>query len=202
MRYRDVQWSTADPELSPLTSSENLPATAKDYVLEVGRRAMACEFQRLLNAGQHTGAIEAATEALDLLERLEDQLTIYRSHSEMSCLNRDALERPCVVERQLFGLLTRCADLAFRHRRRLGYHGGSAGEIVGVLPTGRPVSRPGQIDGSRCNELARSIWLEPGSTNRAIRSPGDGDQSGQCRQGVCAGSLRGDSRRSTCRQTI
>jgi thiamine biosynthesis lipoprotein len=105
---RDVQWSTADPELSPLTSSEDLPATAKDYVLEVGRRAMACEFRVLLNAGQHTGAVEAATEALDLLEQLEDQLSIYRSHSEISCLNRDAFERECVVESQLHALLTRC----------------------------------------------------------------------------------------------
>jgi thiamine biosynthesis lipoprotein len=69
---------------------------------------MACEFHVFLNAGQYAGAVEAASEALDLVERLEDQMTIYRPHSEVSGINRDAFQRACAVEARLFDLFCRC----------------------------------------------------------------------------------------------
>ena len=39
---------------------------------------MACEFEVLLNAGQYADGTELAVAALDLIDRLEDQLTVYR----------------------------------------------------------------------------------------------------------------------------
>ena len=69
---------------------------------------MACEFQVFLHARQQAGAIEAASEALDLVDTLEDQMTVYRSESEISRINRHAGEQPCCVEPRLFELLSRC----------------------------------------------------------------------------------------------
>ena len=83
----------------------------RGYLVQVGRRAMACQFQLFLNAGQHEGDLEAGLEALDLISSLEDQMTVYREHSELSRINRCAAQQPCVVEPRLFRLLQRCLEL-------------------------------------------------------------------------------------------
>lgn len=95
------------PPPSGANEAGNPPSnrSAPTYLIEVGRTAMACEFQVFLNAGQHPYAAEAALKALDLVDALEDQLTVFRSHSEVSRLNRQAREEPVVVEQRLFQLL-------------------------------------------------------------------------------------------------
>jgi FAD:protein FMN transferase len=75
------------------------------FLLQVARRAMACDFQVFLNAGQHFQATEHALAALDLVEQLEAQLTVFRDTSEISRLNRWAAQRPMTVETRLYGLL-------------------------------------------------------------------------------------------------
>ncbi|MEX0978843.1 MAG: FAD:protein FMN transferase, partial [Pirellulales bacterium] len=87
---------------------------ADGYLLRLSRRAMACTFEIFINAGQYEHGTDAALAALDLLDRLEDQLSIYRDHSEVSRLNRQAATGPVTVEPQLFELLGRAVDL---HRR-------------------------------------------------------------------------------------
>lgn len=71
---------------------------------------MACEFQVFCHPGRYPGAVEAASEALDVVDALEDQLTVYRESSEVMYLNRHAHEQACPVETQLFELLRRCVD--------------------------------------------------------------------------------------------
>lgn len=74
------------------------------YLLEIARDAMAVEFQVLLNARQQSAAAESAVTALDLVERLEAQLTVYRETSEVSRINQRAFEEAVVVEPRLFAL--------------------------------------------------------------------------------------------------
>ena len=82
-----------------------------DYALiECGRQAMATTFQVLLPVGT-PGGVEAAHEALDEIDRLEAQLTVYREDSEVSRLNRRAAAGPVRVEAGLFGLLEQSAGL-------------------------------------------------------------------------------------------
>ena len=51
------------------------------------------------------GAVDLSCRALDLIEELEAQMTVYRDDSEISRLNRTAHLGPVAVERRLFGLL-------------------------------------------------------------------------------------------------
>lgn len=95
-------------EAPPGSSADPRPSA---YLLEVGRRAMACDFAILLNAGEQDEATEVALAALDLVELLEAQLTVYRETSEVSQLNRRASQGPVVVEHQLFQLLLQARDL-------------------------------------------------------------------------------------------
>ena len=101
------------PEAGPLAAGqERLKASRRSYVLEVRRSAMACDWQVLLNAGQHADATEIAIEALDRVDALEEQLSIYRSHSEISRINHAAACQPVKVERELFALLQRAVALS------------------------------------------------------------------------------------------
>jgi thiamine biosynthesis lipoprotein len=57
-------------------------------------------------------AQEAAEQALDVVDRLEDQLSVYRDASEVSRLNVLAATREVVVEDRLFDLLQQAAGLS------------------------------------------------------------------------------------------
>ena len=72
---------------------------------------MACEFQITYHQ-EDTEAADAALEALDMIESLEAQLTVYRATSEVSEINRTAAQGPVQVEPHLFALLQQAKQLA------------------------------------------------------------------------------------------
>ncbi|HEY2148014.1 MAG TPA: FAD:protein FMN transferase [Pirellulales bacterium] len=101
-------------------------AGPSSYLICVGRSAMACEFEVFFNAGQYADGTEAAIAALDLVDRLEEQLTVYRPSSEVSRLNREAAERDVEVEPRLFALLRFACEL---HRRTGGAYDITSGPL-------------------------------------------------------------------------
>tara|TARA_Y100001933_G_scaffold11960_1_gene10424 strand:- start:2515 stop:3633 length:1119 start_codon:yes stop_codon:yes gene_type:complete len=60
------------------------------YLIRIGRRAMACQFQVFLNAGQYAEDSEIAINALDEIDMIEAMLTVYRRDSEVTILNHRA----------------------------------------------------------------------------------------------------------------
>ncbi len=103
-------------DVSRVARDSDLPETpapvTRSYLAQVARTAMACEFQVYLNAGEHRGGIEAAVSALDLVESLESQMTVYRDSSEISDINRTAFEEDVPVEPRLFELLRQALDIS------------------------------------------------------------------------------------------
>lgn len=87
------------------TAQQAAADAPETYLLRVSRRAMVCEFQAVLNAGQYEHGTEAALSALDLVETLEEQLSFFRPSSEISRINRTAFAKPVEVEPRLFGVL-------------------------------------------------------------------------------------------------
>ena len=86
---------------------------AREYV-HFSRRAMACEFSVFFpadKAGDAARRSAAALAALDLVDALEAQLSIYRDDSEISLLNQLAAQQDVVVEGELYGLLKRAHHL-------------------------------------------------------------------------------------------
>ena len=69
-----------------------------------GRAAMACQFEILFSTADRL-RIGAVHHALDEVQRLERQMSVYREDSELSELNRRAQDSPVEVEEKLFGLL-------------------------------------------------------------------------------------------------
>ena len=74
--------------------------------IRLSTRAMACEFHVLLNTGPNSAAETwFASDALDLVHRLEDQMTVYREQSELIAINQSAGVGAVIVEPGLFAIL-------------------------------------------------------------------------------------------------
>jgi thiamine biosynthesis lipoprotein len=119
------------PECAPSRADEPVVASSAEqpYLLRFGRRAMACEFEVIVNAGQYPEAADHALAALDLVDELESQLTVYRDTSEISDINRRAHREPVVVESRLFALLEQALAL---HQATCGAYDVAAGSLVKV----------------------------------------------------------------------
>jgi thiamine biosynthesis lipoprotein len=85
------------------------PFSALGDTIRLGVPAMVSDFEIILNPGP-ASRIEAASNALELIERLEDQLSVYRFHTELSLLNGRAPNEAVPVERRLFELLRRAVQ--------------------------------------------------------------------------------------------
>ncbi len=73
---------------------------------------MATRFEIALPGGNPVSLRAAGEEALDEIDRLEAQLSLYRPGSELARLNREAHERPVRVTPGLFRLLARALELS------------------------------------------------------------------------------------------
>lgn len=80
-------------------------------LISVARPAMACEFEVLLNRGQYPASVERAMECLDRVEHLETLLSVYRTSSELSTVNRFASQRPIPVSPDTFEMLALAESL-------------------------------------------------------------------------------------------
>jgi thiamine biosynthesis lipoprotein len=72
----------------------------------ITHQAMAAEFAVIL-AQADAHLIESAFEALELLDQIEADLTVYRADSEISRINAGAFEGPVEASESTFGLLKR-----------------------------------------------------------------------------------------------
>lgn len=94
-----------------IARADALPVPRAGDTIRLGKPAMACDFDVILNP-EAGSLLSAASAALDLVDRLEDQMTVYRPHSELSRINAHAAEEPMPVEPQLFDLLRRAERIS------------------------------------------------------------------------------------------
>jgi thiamine biosynthesis lipoprotein len=103
----ETEASKGPPERTALEVAQE-----RDALLTVSRRAMACTFEVYLPAVLRGVGTEAALAALDLVDELESQMTVYRETSEVLEVNRLAAFRPVEVEARMFGLLERALEIS------------------------------------------------------------------------------------------
>ncbi|MFN3651545.1 MAG: FAD:protein FMN transferase [Armatimonadota bacterium] len=180
---------TEEPEIAGGSAGpENAPGYP--HVI-VARAAMNTRWEIVLPGEDARFLRAAAGVALDEVDRLEAQLSIYRESSEVSGLNAYAAEGPVPVEPQLFRLLQRAVELsrdtegAFDPTlgpllRAWGFIGGS-----GSLPDPAAVAAARELTGAGLLELdeeaftlqfaREGVWLDLGAigkgyaVDRAVR---------------------------------
>jgi len=89
----------------PLMDDSTALAARRSLTVSVRRRAMACDFEVQLAASRNDNSMQHVFDALDLIEAIETQLTVYRDDSEVIQINRQAAVEPVSVEGRLFSLL-------------------------------------------------------------------------------------------------
>ncbi|MEN0109569.1 MAG: FAD:protein FMN transferase [Planctomycetota bacterium] len=80
-------------------------------VVTLARRAMACEWELRLVSTESEDHTPAGLAALDVVERVEDRLTVYRDTSDLIELNRAAADGPAPIDGDLLRLLRLCDTL-------------------------------------------------------------------------------------------
>jgi FAD:protein FMN transferase len=142
------------------------------YLLRFGRRAMACEFEILLNAGQYAIGPETALAALDLVDELESQLTVFRDDSEVSRINQAAYLRIVEVESKLFALLELAAQI---NRETDGAYDITSGPLTkawGFFRRAGKVPTNADLDDARRCVGMQHLEFDPQNSTIRFRKPG------------------------------
>jgi thiamine biosynthesis lipoprotein len=116
--------------------------------------------------------LDLATRALDVIDALETQLTVYRDDSELSVLNATAHLGPVAVEPGLFGLLATARDL---HAATAGAYDVTAGALSiawGFFKGPRRVPDPATLDDARARTGQHHVTLDPGRLTVSFDRPG------------------------------
>jgi len=99
------------------------------YLETYEKKAMACTWELMFNMQQYRESGLAAAKAMQLIDRLESQLTIYDEESEVSFINDNAFSKSVVVEAGLFELLERAKSI---HESTNGAFDVTAGQLSSV----------------------------------------------------------------------
>jgi thiamine biosynthesis lipoprotein len=146
-------------------------APARSDLLVISRPAMGSFFEIRLAPGA-PGAVELATRALDLIDQLESQLTIYRDDSEISRLNAAAHLGPMAVEPGLFGLLSRAMRIGRETGGAYDIASGALSLAWGFVRGPRRVPDPEVLDAARQRSGQHRVRLDARARSVAFDRPG------------------------------
>ncbi|QDU77033.1 Thiamine biosynthesis lipoprotein ApbE precursor [Bremerella volcania] len=178
----------AVPETAGISASSTAPGA---YLIQLTRKAMACQFEVYLNALGPGTETEAGVAALDLVTELEQQLSAYRYDSEICRLGATAYLRPQVVEQRLFDLLKLAVQL---HRDTHGAFDITAGPLIkawgffdreGKVPEDADLASAMDLVGSNkltLDESNRTIFFEKEGVELNLGSIGKGYALDRCQE--------------------
>src|SRR5262245_45162263 len=128
-----------------LSFSPTRYAPPASYWQHVSRPAMACRFEVTLPLDDQAG-VRLARRALDEVDKLEQQLTIFRESSEVSLINRRAAEGRMRVEESLFSLLLLCQELCRETGGAFDITSGPLSRCWGFLNRQGRIPEPDEIE--------------------------------------------------------
>lgn len=162
-------------ELASRVFRSDVPATAparRTLIVSVRRRAMACEFEVQLAAARDDNSMEHVFAALDLVEALEAQLTVYRDDSEVSQLNQLAASHPVTVEDRLFSLIERAQQLWQMTDRAFDITSGPLSEAWGFSRREGRVPSDEQIEVAKQQVGMQYVTMDEERQTVAFQRPG------------------------------
>ncbi len=137
------------------------------YVVQLSRPAMACTFAIFLNAGQYEQGSEAALAALDRIEELEGQLTVYRDASEVMQINRMATDDDVEVDADLFDLLSLAVKISQATGGAFDITAGPLVKVWGFYKRAGGIPHENELRAALAHVGSRHVKLD--ATRRTIR---------------------------------
>jgi thiamine biosynthesis lipoprotein len=148
------------------------PEPGPEFALvRFSRRAMATTFEVMLPFGT-PGALRAAEAALDEIDHLEAQLTVYRDTSEASRLNRAAAHAAIPVEEGLFGLLQMAARVTAESEGAFDITAGALVKAWGFFRGPRRVPSDAERAAALERVGMRHVVLDPETRSVRFLRPG------------------------------
>ncbi len=151
--------------------SPTAPLGGSYSLINASRSLMGSYFEVRLGAGV-PGAVDLATRALDVVEELEAQLTVYNEESEVSRLNASAHAGPVAVEAGLFSLLERAVEIGHRTGGAYDVTAGALSLAWGFTRGPRRVPTPEALADARARTGSDHLTLDPGRRTVAFDRPG------------------------------
>jgi thiamine biosynthesis lipoprotein len=130
-------------------------------------QAMATRFEMVLHGDDPARLRAVGEEALDEIEKLEDQLSLYRSWSEIAHLNARAASEPVRVTPPLFALLQQARKLAFETQGSFDVTIAPLVRCWGFMHGGGRIPAPEQIAAAR--QLVGMHLIELNETDFTVR---------------------------------
>jgi thiamine biosynthesis lipoprotein len=140
-------------------------------LLKASRPGMGSYFEIRLPARTPAG-VDLATRALDLIDALEVQLTVYRDTSEVSRLNATAHLGPVAVEPGLFALLERAVALGHATGGAYDVTMGALSVAWGFFKGPKRVPDPETLAEARARSGQHHLRLDPERRTIAFDRPG------------------------------
>ncbi len=139
--------------------------------VHASRRAMACEFAVQFHETD-SDMQEEVLAAFDLIEQIEDQLTIYRDHSEVININRRAADVAIDVDSELFSLLQLCQQLYQETHGAFDITSGPLSQTWGFLQREGRLPEPSEIEAALAKVGSDKIVLDVESQTIRFRESG------------------------------
>ncbi len=132
---------------------------------------MACRFEVTVPVW-HQAAVQTARKALDEVDRLEQQLSVFREESEISYLNRNAANASVTLESSLFQLLCECHQLWVQTEGAFDITAGPLTRCWGFLRREGKLPHPDEL--KRAKEVVGSdrLLFDPEARSVRFKSTG------------------------------
>jgi thiamine biosynthesis lipoprotein len=157
--------SAAMPDLAETGSGSALD------LIRASRPAMGSYFEVRLGANT-PGGVALASRALDLIDALEGQLTVYRDDSEVSRLNATAHLGPVEVAPGLFGLLEQAVAIGRATQGAYDVTAGALSVAWGFFKGPKRVPSPEVLAEARARTGQHHLTLDPDRRTVAFDRPG------------------------------
>lgn len=165
-----TDWADSRSPAGGETAPTPDPSSAPNLV-SFSRPAMACQFEVFLNAAQYSRGASVAIDALDLIERLEAQMTVYSESSEVMHINRTAAQKAVVVEPRLFGLLELAVELYHDTRGAFDVTSGSLSQVWGFHRRQAAIPTPRDLEIALARVGTDRIELDHNTSSVRFRAP-------------------------------
>jgi thiamine biosynthesis lipoprotein len=146
-------------------------ASAEEYWLHVNRKAMACKFEVTLHQSTECG-VSIASNALDQVEEIEKQLSVFKEDSAVSVVNRNASTQAVRVDRSLFELLLLCKELHEETEGAFDITSGPLTRCWGFLKREGRLPSCNEIEKARALVGCDKLVLDETSRTAAFKQPG------------------------------
>lgn len=156
-------------EFFSLSKQTRQPET--DFWIRVHRPAMACRFEVTLpgSDGRH---IPAAREALDGIDAVEAALSIFRDQSDVSEVNRSAVDGPAPLSPHLFALLLKSQALHRATERAFDITSTPLSRTWGFLRREGRFPTPAEIEDARSGVGMDKLILDEATRTVRFDRPG------------------------------